>query len=146
MTKEHSGLTRIYLPTFSLNVNVPSVLEIDSKSEIGKLFTDHVTKNHKGLNWKIFRYTLNPANYKSFMYAFALTAFDSNPATSTVWQFSSCARRLKRAIERNGIVLSKTESDLIQACIYYQLDGHIQSYRDKKYTEIIEDLKKQYLG
>ena len=146
MIKKHSGLTRTYLPTFDLSVNVPSVQEIDSKTEIGKLFTDHVTKNHKGLNWKIFRYNLNQDNYKSFMYAFALTALDSNPSHSTVWQFSSSARRMQNAILRNGIILSKPESDLLQSCIQYSVSKDMKKYREAKYGKIIEDLKKQYLG
>lgn len=146
MIQKHSGLTRTYLPTFSLDMAVPSVQEIDSNTEVSKLFVDHVTKNHKGLNWKIFRYTLNPTNYKSFVYAFAITALNSNPCYITTWQFVSNAKRMRKSILRNNIVLSKTETNLLNNCINYQENADIESRRKTKYTNFIENLKLQYLG
>lgn len=146
MTKKHSGIMRTYLPPFSLSVNIPSIQEIDSKSDLGYLFVNHITQNHKGLNWKIYRYKLNSNNYKSFIYAFALTAINLNPTSNTSWQFVSNAKRLSKAIQKNHIILSNTEEKLIKNCIDFQINKEIKRFRIQKYDEIITELKNEYLG
>lgn len=146
MTLEHSGITRSYLPTFNLQSDIPTLEDIIGKTPTGELFTNHVALNHKGLNWKIFRYKLNPNNYKAFIFAFALIAKISNPCHSEIWQFESNARRLEKALIKNNIKLTKCENDLIQICKNYSKWGYTRALREKEMSTVLTTLRHQYLG
>lgn len=114
MQKKVSGLCRLYLPTYPLNKEIPSLESIARGQE--KEFVNHVVLNHKGLNWKIYRYQLNAENYKAFFFAFVLGLKQTKPFCSTSWLVDSNARRLEKAIRRNGIKLTKDEERFLEVC------------------------------
>lgn len=146
MTQKHSGLTRTYLPTFNLQEEIPKLGDIIEKTPIGTLFINHVALNHSGLNWKIFRHKLNPNNYESFIFAFALIAKDSNPCYSGIWQFESNARKLEKALIKNNIKLTKCEYDLIQRCKNFSKWSDYRVLREKEMSTVLMTLRQQYLG
>ena len=146
MRLEHSGITRTYLPTFNLQSDIPTLEDIIGKTPTGELFTNHVALNHKGLNWKVFRYKLNSDNYRSFLLAFAFIARISNPCYSEIWQFESNARRLEKALVKNNINLSKCEDDLLKICKDFSDWKLTRAFREKRMFILIETLKQQYLG
>jgi len=145
MIQEHSGIKRIYLPTFNLQEEIPKLEDIVEKTPIGTLFINHVALNHKGLNWKIFRYKLNSNNYQSFIFAFALIANDSKSHYSGIWQFESNARRLEKALIRNNIKLSKCEYDLIQYWKNFS-KWTKRVFYEKEMSTVLATLRQQYLG
>lgn len=146
MTLEHSGITRIYLPTFNLQSDIPTLEDIIGETPTGELFTNHVALNHKGLNWKIFRYKLNSDNYRSFILAFALIAKNTIHYHSGLWQFEANARRLEKALVKNNINLSKCEDDLLRICKKYSRWGYTRAIREKEMSILLETLRHQYLG
>ena len=114
MQKKVSGLCRLYLPTYPLNKEIPSLESIARGQE--KEFVNHVVLNHKGLNWKIYRYQLNAENYKSFFFAFIVVLKQIKPFCSTSWLVDSNARRLEKALHRNGIQLTNEEEKFLTTC------------------------------
>ena len=52
MTLRHSGITREYLPTFSLSAKLLLIEEVIKNITNCLVFIEYVTRNHKGLNWK----------------------------------------------------------------------------------------------
>lgn len=147
MTKKHSGLTRTYLPTFNLNVAIPSILEIQAATNLSVIFTNHITMNHKGLNWKIYRYNLTSKNYKAFLYAFSMKLLENiSPSSTTTWQFSANAKRLSKSIKKNNIVLSEAESELLTYCILYTSILDNKNSRNIKHIELLKKLSNEYLG
>lgn len=149
MVQEHSGIIRTYLPTFNLLSDIPTLEDIIGKTPTGELFTNHVALNHKGLNWKIFRYKLNPSNYKSFILAFAIIAkvkISEPYYLRGIWQFESNARRLEKALIKNNIKLTKCENNLIQICKSYSKWGYTRALREKEMSTVLTTLIHQYLG
>ena len=117
---EKGGLTRYYIKPFPLEDKIPEV-DMLIKQPLHHLdFIKHVFYNHRGLNWKIFRYELNQANYKSFLYAFAYKMAHLPPSNSTSWQVESNARRLKKAIERAKLSLSDYETEILDICLNFR--------------------------
>ena len=117
---EKGGLTRYYVEPFPLEGEIPKVEMLITQPLQHLDFVKHVFYNHKGLNWKIFRYGLNQSNYKSFLYAFAYRMAHLPPAHSTAWQVESNARRLKKAIKRVGISLSDYENEILDICLNFR--------------------------
>lgn len=145
MVQEHSGLTRIYLPTFDLQNDIPEIGEIVGNTPTGELFKNHVTLNHRGLNWKIW-YKLNPNNYHSFIIAFVLTAKVANPSYSGMWQLESNARRLEKALRKNNINLSECENDLIKLCKRFTRWTYTCERRKECMCMVLKKIMQQYLG
>lgn len=52
MILRHSEITREYLPTFSLSAKLPLIEEVIKNTTNCLVFIEHVTINHKVLNWK----------------------------------------------------------------------------------------------
>lgn len=146
MTLRHSGITREYLQTFSLSAELPSIEEVIKDTPNCLVFIEHVTRNHQGLNWKIYRHKLSPENVSCFIYAFAYTAKSLNPSWSHSWQFEANARRLQKEIIRKNIKLSECEQQLLNLCKNFTKGAPIKSIREKKITATLENLKQLYLG
>ena len=142
LLKTVGGKTRMYLPTFDLQMSIPSVgTLIESPDEkIVKIFMQHVVLNHKGLNWKIYRYYLNRKNYKSFLYSFAYICKDFSTTHSAAWQVESNARRLQKALSRNKISLSLTEKELLSIALSFTSWKDKSSVRESRLNLIIEKL------
>lgn len=119
MYRNHSGLIRTYLPTFDLRDEVPEITDIMADTPNGRRFANHVALNHKGLNWKIFRFNMNSSNYKSFIFSLAFVASKSNPTNSTVWQLESNARRIEKNLLRKNINLTEDEKEILEICKYF---------------------------
>ena len=146
MTLRHSGITREYLPTFSLSAKLPSIEEVIKDTPNCLVFIEHVTRNHRGLNWKIYRHKLSPENVNCFIYAFAYTAKSLNPSNSSSWQFEANARRLQKEIVRKNIKLSDCEQQLLNLCKNFKECAPIKAIREKEITDTLESLEQLYLG
>ena len=132
---------------FNHKDQIPSVEEIINSSDETKLFVKHVTLNPEGGNWKIFRYSLNSENYRSFIYAFALQARNLNPTWGSDTEFlQSNARRLKKSLERNNIALSSYESKLLEISMNFRRWKARKSERIEQMDNILKTLKYEYLG
>lgn len=118
--EEKGGLTRYYLKPFPLEAEIPDVTLLIKQPQKHLSFMKHVFYNHKGLNWKIFRYGLNQSNYKSFLYAFAYRMPHFPPTHSAGWQIEANARRLKKALKRVGICLSDYENEILDICLNFR--------------------------
>lgn len=116
MHRNHSGLIRTYLPTFNLRDDVPEIADIVADAPNGKRFANHVALNHKGLNWKIFRFNMNSSNYKSFIFSLAFVASKYSPTDSTIWQLESNARRIEKNLLRKNINLTEDEKEILEIC------------------------------
>ena len=137
MYKKHSGLTRTYLPTFGLREQIPEVKDIIANTPTGKKFANHVALNHKGLNWKIFRFNMNSSNYKSFVFSLAIIASKSTPSHSAIWQLESNARRLQKNLIKKNIKLTAEEQEIIEICKNFSRWHSTYFFREKKLNSLI---------
>lgn len=119
-TIDVGGLTRCYLAPFSMEAEIPDVRKLIKDPLEYEDFIEHVFSNYKSRNWKIFRYRLNKTNYKAFLYAFAFDLGRHSPYLSTSWQVDSNARRLKKAIIREGISLSDAEQRILEISLNFK--------------------------
>ena len=137
MYKNHSGLTRTYLPTFNLREDIPEIKSIISNTPEGKRFANHIALNHKGLNWKIFRFNMNSSNYKSFIVSLALIASQSNPSHSTIWQLESNARRIEKNSLKKDIKLTDDEKEILEICKFFSTWHSTACFREQKLRSLI---------
>lgn len=118
ISEKVSGLVRLYLEPFPLTARVPTVRQLIRNPKKHICFIEHVVQNHKGLNWKCYRYKVTASNYKSFIYAFAYKMACIN-LNSTSWQLESNARRLNKALKRANISLSHCEKEVINMGLHF---------------------------
>ena len=137
MYKNHSGLTRTYLPAFNLREDIPEIKDIVANTPEGKRFANHVALNHKGLNWKIFRFNMNSNNYKSFIFSLALIASKSSPYHSAIWQLESNARRLEKNLLKKDIKLSDNEKEILEICKFFSTWHSTSCFREQKLRSLI---------
>ena len=147
MQKEVGGLTRLYLKPYPLDKPVPEVSELIKNPDLEEHFhfLVHVTQNHKGLNWKIYRYKLTTDNYKSFIYAFAHQMAYLNTCHTTSWQVESSARRLYKALRKAKISLSEKEWEILERALFFKSWTLMDGKRKKVATKWQEDLAAQYV-
>lgn len=136
-----SGKIRHYYKPLSMNYTIKPLKNFMLSPEYYKNFINHVVLNHKGLNWKTYRYKLTQNNYKTFIYAFAFTICSYKPTSPAAWQLETNARQLRKSIFRNRILLTVTERNLIDCCIHFT---NSEMYSKNYFVQILSDLKKQY--
>ena len=140
------GLERLYLRPFPLSSRIPTVRQLLKKPEEYENFMEHITRNHKGANWKIYRHKLTSKNYKSFIYAFAHQMAFMPTSHTTSWQINSNARRLKKALKRVAVDLYPCEEEIINICLNFNKWSLTESERIKRSNELKEKLIFLYLG
>lgn len=111
-----TGQTRFYYPPEDWRVPLPTIQEIINDPEQYIDLMQHIALNHKGLNWKFFKYQLNKNTYPVFLYSLAWCAQRLKPTLAYSWQFQKNANKLYRFLEKNHIVLTKHEDFLLETC------------------------------
>lgn len=111
-----SGLTRAYFTPQDWRVPLPTIKEIINDPEQYTGLMQHIALNHKGLNWKFYKFQLSRQTYPIFIYSLAWSARNLKPTLAYSWQFQKNANKLHSFLERNHIVLSNQEEFLVETC------------------------------
>ncbi len=111
-----SGLTRAYFTPQDWQVPLPTIQEIINDPEQYTDLMQHIALNHKGLNWKFYKFQLSRQTYQIFIFSLAWCSKNLKPTLAYSWQFQKNANKLHSFLERNHIVLSNQEEFLVETC------------------------------
>lgn len=106
--------------TFETVEELPSIEELLLSTDDCKIFIDSVTLNPKDVNAQLYS-QFTEETYRLFIYAFAYNIGQRRSTSSIFEQFEMNARRVKRLCEKRKIVLSDTETRVIDFCINFFL-------------------------
>ena len=144
VTKEHSGLTRAYYKTVDWGMPVPSISDIMNNPDYYIVLMYHISMNHKGLNWRIYRTQLNSDTYPVFMYSLAFCAMNENPCFSCSWQMNKNARRIRKFIKENAVSIDSYETKLLGICSNFPNWNEYKANRISEISSMIEHFHELY--
>ena len=139
-----SGLTRAYFTPQDWRVPLPTIKEIINDPEQYADLMLHIALNHKGLNWKFFRYQLDKKTYPVFLYSLAWCAKDLQPTLSYSWQFEYNANRIYKFLVKNHITLNIQEDFLVSSSKNFTNWPENKANRQQFLTGIIDALNNYY--
>lgn len=113
----HSGLTRAYFTPSDWRVPLPKISNIMEDPDEYSSLLFHIGLNHKGLNWKMYRFTLTIDNYSIFLYALTYCMLHTNTSANYCWQMHKNAQRLEKFIARNDIPVSINEEQILEIAL-----------------------------
>lgn len=140
---KHSGLTRAYFATADWR-ELPKILDIMQKPTEYTDLMYHIALNHKGLNWKIYKYQLTLENYPVFIYSLAFCAMNVNPTDGFAWQIQKNAKRVLKFLNKNNLTVSHDEDYVLDICAEFLSWEETEKQRDLRMSLALEDLSTIY--
>ena len=111
--QRHSGLTRAYFKAVDWQLTLPNVSDIMKNPSDYIDLMYHIALNHKGLNWKMYKFQLNPDNYQVFIYSIAFCIMNTKPTCAYSWQMNRNARKIITFASKNNIQLEEVEKSIL---------------------------------
>ena len=139
-----SGLTRAYYTPKDWRVPLPTIKEIINDPEHYTGLMQHIALNHKGLNWKFYKFQLSRQTYPIFIYSLAWCSKNLKPTLAYSWQFQKNANKLYRFLEKNHIVLSNQEEFLVETCKNFVNWSDYEVNKKQFINSIIDGLNNYY--
>lgn len=139
-----SGLTRAYFTPQDWRVPLPTIKEIINDPEQYTGLMQHIALNHKGLNWKFYKFQLSRQTYPIFIYSLAWCSKNLKPTLAYSWQFQKNANKLYRFLEKNHIVLSNQEEFLVETCKNFVNWSDYEVNKKQFINSIIDGLNNYY--
>ena len=142
MTRRVSGLGRIYVRPYNWQMPLPSLRSILLNKMQYRNLIFHIGLNHKGLNWRIYKYQLNKDTYPVFLYSLAVCMLNVEPTRVYSWQIESNARRIKRFVDNSNIKLPVGTSPILNIGVRFT------SWRKTKgdRSRVLEDALNKLIG
>lgn len=139
-----SGLTRAYFTPQDWRMPLPTIQKIINNPEQYIDLMQHIALNHKGLNWKFYKFQLSRQTYPIFIYSLAWCSKNLKPTLAYSWQFQKNANKLYRFLDKNHIVLTKHEEFLIDVCKDLTSWAEYEITRQQLLEDIIDALNNYY--
>ena len=139
-----SGLTRAYYTPKDWRVPLPTIQEIINDPEQYADLMQHIALNHKGLNWKFYKFQLSRQTYPIFIFSLAWCSKNLKPTLAYSWQFQKNANKLYRFLEKNHIVLSNQEEFLVETCKNFVNWSDYEVNKKQFINSIIDGLNNYY--
>ena len=111
-----SGLIRAYFTPKDWRLPLPNIKEILKYPEKYNDLMQHIALNHKGLNWKFYKFLLTKETYPIFIYSLVYCAKDLKPTEGYSWQIQKNANRTWHFMNKNHIFFNPKEIRILRLC------------------------------